>query len=188
MQADPYATGILDPARDERLVAGLAKFSRDAGIQPHWVWTSIKGVVGSEESNYLRAIRRHKAQGTRTGLCYVGSENASDISDRMCAVAGLLTRNYLRALVITAGVLLERVQAGDTPDQDCLLIPNFFLPKNDGGGVAPWHVAMLYDVLLQRVASGQQTIVFVASMEGLAHQYGPSFAHLLKSRFLQIEV
>ena len=98
MQADPYATGVLDPARDERLVAGLAKFSRDAGIQPHWVWTSIKGVVGSEESNYLRAFRRHMAHGTRSGLCYVGSENASDISDRMCAVAGLLTRDDMTVL------------------------------------------------------------------------------------------
>ena len=185
---DPYASGVLHKERDERLVAGLAKFSRDAGIQPYWVWTPIAELCGDAEREYLTAFRRQK-NGALRGLAYVGEENGAVLmEDRMSAIAGLLTRNYVRARLITVGVLLERIAAGDTPDHDCLLIPNFYMRKTDGGGIAPWQVAALCDLLLQRAASGQQTVVFVGSMTGLEAQYGPSCAALIKTRFLQTNV
>ena len=189
MQTDPYASGVLVPEHHDRLVAGLASFARAAGIQPRWVWTPLAATCGEAEIEYLKRFRHHQAAGELEGLCYIASgPSFSSVNDRMYAIAGFLTRNFLRASVMTVSAVLEAVSAGSTPDHDCLLIPNFFLRKSEGGGISSWHVAALYDLLMTRAASGGQTVIFVSSLTGLENEYGSAVANLVQSSFLKIAI
>ena len=187
MQTDPYASGVLVPEHHDRLVAGLAGFARAAGIQPRWVWTPLAKTCGEAEIEYLKRFRHHMV-GELQGLCYVAEGPSSSADERMYAIAGFLTRNFLRASVMTVSQVLEAVAAGHTPDHDCLLIPNFFIRKSEGGGISSWHIAALYDLLVTRAASGSQTVIFVSSLPGLENEYGSVFATRVKNHFLKITI
>ena len=51
--ANPYATGVLSEEHHHRLVADLANFAKDAGIQPRWIWTALADTCGPEAVEYV---------------------------------------------------------------------------------------------------------------------------------------
>jgi len=188
MQNDPYATGVLFPDVHDRLVADIDGFAKDAGIQRHWLWTPLANTCGESEIEYVRRFRHHRVSGQLHGLCYVGQSKNPDVEDRTFALAGALVRNFVRARVMTVGMVLDRIGMGMTPDPTCLLIPNFFLSKAQGGGIATWQIAALYDLLVQRAASGQQTIIYASSLAALANEYGAGFGNLVQSHYLKVQI
>lgn len=185
MPFDPYATGVLVKEHHDRLIANIDNYARDAGIQKHWIWTRLPDDVAGAEREYLVAIRRHIAEGTRAGLCYVGS--ADGIDDRFSAIAGLLVRNFIRARYMTVGTVLDGLGDGSLPDLSCVLIPNFFVPSAFGGGIAKWQVSALYDFLLDRKARGQQSIIYVADLNALGKEYGLPMKNLIQSSYEIVE-
>ena len=186
--ADPYATGVLNKEHHDRLVADLRNFARDAGIQPRWIWTPLADTCGPEEVGYVRQFNRLRAEGVVQGLCFVGGGEEAPVGPRMAAIAGALVRNFVRARVLTVGTIIDQLDKGDAPECSCLLIPNFFLPKAEGGTLAAWRINALYDLLTKRGVSGQQTVIYAANLAALGKEYGSSFSALVRDSFKVVQL
>ena len=188
MTVDPYASGVLEPETHARLVLDIENYARDAGVQPRWIWTALAETVGKAEVEYVRQYKSHgQADGVK-GMCCVRKDDHCDPATRMAAIAGALVRNFIRARVMTLGVVLDMLATRDTPDATCLLIPNFFQAKAEGGSIAPWQIGALFDLLLQRSQTGSQTIVYVTDMKALSTEYGVAFADLFTDHYLTVSI
>ena len=185
---DPYASGVLHKQHHERLVAGIDGFARDAGIQPKWIWTRLADTCGPEEVEWVTKFRRHQADGESFGLCYLRKSPDAAPDVRMAAIAGALVRNFVRARVMTLGTVLDLLAAGEPVEATCLLIPNFFLAKNEGGTIAPWQVSALYDLLTHRGSMGLQTVISASSMVELGSEYGNAFSALVRNHYTVVEL
>ena len=184
---DYYASGVLFPEHHDRLVANIDKYALDAGINKRWIWTPLTEVCGPEEIAYVKAFNRYRSSGDVQGLCFIQA-SYSQVDQRMYAIAGALTRNFIRARVMTVGSVLDAINSGNTPDATCLLIPNFFLSASQGGTIASWQIAKLFDLLAGRAAMQQQTIVYASNLKDLATQYGAAFRATIDANFLQIQI
>ena len=161
MLADPYASNVLRKDVHGRLVADMDSYARDARIQPHFIWTPLAEVCGDAEVEYVRRFKFHRGEGV-SGLCYVGDKKGNvDIESRMAAIAGALVRNFIRASVVTLAELFEEVEEEGLTDISCLLVPNFHVPKNAGGGKAAQAL-----VGLPHGASGQAGVRSRAGSRG----------------------
>jgi hypothetical protein len=177
---DPYTSGVLVEAHHERLVADMAHFARDAGIQPHWLSTSMIGLCAPEEIAYLKKFN----QTEKRGLCYLGkSKLVAPVDKRMSALTAALVRNFIRARMMTLSTVLEILKYGEEPDATCLLIPNFFFKKEEGGAMSAWHPGMLLDLLYARQADGLHTVIAVSSWTGLDAEYGTAFCDFITENF-----
>lgn len=187
MLADPYKHKVLIPEVHDRLVKDLETYAKDAGIQPRFIYEPLPEMVTDQERDYLRNFRRHLADpGVCSGLLYVGKKTREGIEDRFSAIAGALTRNFLRAKVMTLGAVLDNLHSHTMPDVSCLLIPNFFYDKSEGGIIAPWQVSALLDYLTERHVSGVQTLLYASNLETLKNEYGLGFKHLLAVHYQSI--
>ena len=182
---DPYATGLLHKEHHSRLVANLTNFAKDAGIQRHWVWTPIESFCSDEEQTYVNTFKRHASYGVG-GLCYVGMEGL-EVRNRMSAITGKLVRNFIRARMMTLGTVLDTIAQEGSVTATCLLIPNFFIAKDQGGSIATWQVQTLFDMLMQRQADGQQTVIGVTDKGLLGKEYGRPLTELLDAAYRIIQ-
>jgi hypothetical protein len=183
---DPYESGLLKKPEHDRLVANLANFARDAGVQRHWVWTPMEDFCGIDEQNYVSAFRRHSMHGV-AGLCYVGLKT-TDVANRMAAITGKLMRNFIRARVMTLGRVLDLIATEGGVTATCLLIPNFFIKRDNGGSIAVWQTQALLDLLIERRAEGKQTVIGVESMSALGKEYGEHFVNIIDEAYKAVKV
>ena len=187
MNADPYASGVLQEAHHARLVANLDGFARDAGIQPFWIWTPLAKTVGETEIEYISDFRRHRVEGLVQGLCYVRETAKAEPEKHMAALAGALVRNFIRARMMTLGSVLDTLSKHEEIEATCLLIPNFHLSKDEGGNIASWQVQHLHDLLVQRGQSGLQTVVYTSDMTVLRKDYGLAIGRLIENNYITCE-
>ena len=188
MIADPYATGVLQKAHHERLVAGIDGFARDAGIQPFWIWTPLAKTVSEAEIDYIRDFRKHKVEGLVQGLCYVRTHDSGEVEKHMAALAGALVRNFIRARVLTLGNVLDHIARKEEIEATCLLIPNFHLSKLESGSIASWQTNGLYDLLVDRGQSGLQTVVYTSGLDSLRKDYGLAIGRLIENNYIACEI
>lgn len=175
---DPYASGVLVKDVHARLVADMSSVAMDANIRPHWLWTSMADAGMTEsEIDWVRRFKRHE----NAGACLIGKKPSILPEERMSAIAGALSRNFIRARVMTVLNFLDWLEDGEVPEMTCVLIPNFFIEKKITGGIAQWKTSMLQDGLMQRHAKGLMTVVYVQDMVKLGAEYGLSMQeHLVK--------
>ena len=185
---DPYASGVLSKEHHDRLVAGIEGFARDAGIQPKWIWTALANTCGPDEVDYVRKFKRHQAGGEVHGLCYLRKSRDAAPEVRMAAIAGALVRNFVRARVMTLGTVLDLLAAGEPVEATCLLIPNFFVAKTQGGTIAPWQVSALYDLMTHRGSMGLQTVIAASSIAEMGSEYGSAFTAMVRNHFNVVEL
>jgi hypothetical protein len=185
---DPYKTKVLVKEHHDRLVADLDSYSKDAGIQPYWVWTPLADTCGPEEIDYVRKFNLLRAEGEVQGLCLVRKTSKADPEKRMAALAGAFVRNFVRARVMSLGTVLDAVVKGDPPDATVLLIPNFFLSKDEGGTLSSWQVTSLYDLLVRRGQAGLHTVIFASGLNALGKDYGMAFNRLVEAHFVQADI
>jgi hypothetical protein len=188
MHFDPYASGVLVKEHHERLVADLPRFARDAGIQPRWVATPLADACGPTEIDYVKKFNIHRAGGTLQGLCYVRATPAADPALRMSAIAGALVRNFIRARVMMLGAVLDLLAAREEIKATALLIPNFHLSRDEGGGIAKWQTQALHDLLLERGQEDLQTVLYATSLADLGQDYGTAFRSLIEAHYLTVEI
>jgi hypothetical protein len=188
MMVDPYSFGILKPEHHARLVADLEGFARDANIQPAWIYEPLPESVGATERAYLRGFRHSLSSRTTSGLVYTGKAPLPAIVQRMSAMAGCLTRNFIRAKMLCVGAVHDHLAQGRMPDYSCLLIPNFFMSEASGGHASPWQVGALLDLLVDRSAASLQTVLYVQDMKWMASQLGSGFRDLIETRYVHVEV
>ncbi|WP_113155948.1 hypothetical protein [Nitratireductor sp. OM-1] len=182
--ADPYASGVLKKEHHERLVADLESFARDAGIQPHWIWSQLPEDMTGSQLAYLRQFRKHASEGT-SGLIILGKNDKGFVEAHMSAMAGALVRNFIRARVMTLGTVIDLLAKQEMPDLTCLLIPNFFLTASETGTIAPWQVNSLFDYLTYRQVAGLQTILYATDLGLLGKEYGLAFKRHIEVHYMQ---
>ena len=188
LAVDPYASKVLVKEVHDRLVADIDNFARDAGIQKHWIWTSLKGIASNAEITYGRQFKQHQVSGAVSGLAYVGRDDELVVDDRMAALAGFLLRNFVRAKLMTLSAVLDAAKDGYISDATCLLVPNFFMSKKEGGGLPGWQVNLLLDLLTARKVHGLQTVIYVSDMDAMAQEYGLALSKMVAGNFAIVEL
>lgn len=187
MNTDPYAAGVLDPEIHRRLVPNLERFARDANITPEWIWTPLGETCGPVEVGWVKRFRFHRGD-KASGLVYVGWSPDPPVEDRMAAIAGVLIRNFINPRVMTVHELFNAANDGAVPDISCLLVPDFFLGKAQGGDMPSWRVPLLLSALLQRHALGVQTVLHVSDPVAMGIEYGVALKRHIESHYVQVEV
>ena len=134
MYANAFKSGCLKEEVHGRLVQNLDAYARDAGIQPRWVWTPLAATCGQVEVNYVRQYPTHRAEGLVSGLLYLRDASAEfpNVDERMSAIAGAFTRNFIRARVMTLSMVLDHIQRRRADRRDHPADPEF-LPVEGGG-------------------------------------------------------
>jgi hypothetical protein len=190
MYANAFKSGVLKEEVHGRLVQNLDAYARDAGIQPRWVWTPLAATCGQVEVNYVRQYPTHRAEGLVSGLLYLRDASAEfpNVDERMSAIAGAFTRNFIRARVMTLSMVLDHISDGEPVGATILLIPNFCLSKVEGGDLPAWKAATVYDLLLKRRAENLHTILYASSMGDVIKFYGTACSHMLDSHFLKVMI
>ena len=184
---DPFATGVLQKDVHDRLVAGLDGYARDAGIPKPWIWTPLADTCGPEEISWVRRFPHHAGEGVQ-GLIYTHISGQGDPETRMAAIAGALVRNFVRARVMTLGTVLDMLAEREAPVATCLLIPNFCMAPDEGGGVSKWQVGPLYDLLVARGLEGKQTVLYASSLNDAAKLYGSAMGRLLSTKYVNVKI
>lgn len=179
------ATGVLNAEAHGPLLKDLDRIVVKAGIPIDMVCRSMKEFCSDVELSYVQNLRARMAE-RRSGLVYVGKLPGESVQTRMMAVAGACLRNYVNAKVMTLQDVLLALKLEKMPEPTVLLIPNFFLSKNEGGSVPEWQVSGLIGLLYARRAMDLQTFVYVQSMQELELGYGTVFRKHFESHFTAV--
>lgn len=183
--------GVLDPERHAALIANRESIARDAGIPVHLLWQKLPALTAAERA-WLARFHRHRGEG-RCGLLLTGEAPALDPLQRIGAMAGCLSRNFVRARVVPLLDALEAVADGAPIAATCLLIPDF-VPERAAVREAPaWRVAQLTALLTARwsgggSASGLQTVLYAPSLADAGREYGGFVADLLRNHYLEVAI
>lgn len=181
---DPYATKVLKPDTHERLVQDIDKFAKMAGIMKHWIWTPLAEICNDDEIEWVKNFKFHAGQ-NKAGLIFVGTDAEPPVELRMYAMAGALTRNFIWAQVTTAQSILPHIEKGDLPEATCLLLTNL----SPGKGLVPsWKGALLLDMLMDRAATGKQTVITVPHMQDIEGDFGSTFFKFLDQNYAKLQV
>jgi hypothetical protein len=179
--------GVLDPMEHERLVANRENIARDAGIPMHLLWTALPALTQGEK-DWLAKFKRHRTEGY-CGLLLTGKSPAIDPLTRVGAMAGFLSRNFVRARVFSLLDALGAVASGDTIVATCLLIPDFVPHKVDSKNMPGYRVQQLTSLLTERWSeSNLQTVLYAPNMETIKAEYGSYVHDLLKNHYINVEV
>jgi hypothetical protein len=152
VQQNAFDTGVLDPEVHARLVADIDHIAAAAGITKDWILRPLAQTVPPDMVEWVKRYRFHAREG-RTGLALIGRDIDPTPETAMSAMAGALTRNFILAQVMTLGQVMEALKDGMPPVASCLLIPNFFIEKSQGGGVRQGDVPA-YRALFRRLGAG----------------------------------
>lgn len=181
---DPFASGVLDPEVHARLVADIDNLSAVAGIQKRWISRPLAETCGPEEITWVRQFRRLE----RPWLAYVGQDAKLTVPDRMAAITGALTRNFVFAKLVQVNAWVEVLRDGEDIEASCLLVPNFFVDRAKGGAQPEWRVSLLLDALMDRYQRRRPTVLYVSDATLLGKEYGLGFARLIENAYTMIPV
>jgi hypothetical protein len=180
-------TGVLDLQKHERLIANRENFARDAGIPVELIWKALPA-LSEGEKDWLSTFKRHRLEGY-CGLLITGESPALDPLSRIGAMAGFLTRNFVRARVFSLLDALTSVANNDTIVATCLLIPDFVSDKKLDKALPAWRVQQLTALLTDRWSESKlQTVLYAPSLDAIAREYGPYVRDLIKNHYVQVEV
>jgi len=131
---------VIDPTIHARLLQTMPSALKDAGILERHLLNSMRGVCSPNEIQWVLKFKNNVKHGV-SGFLYLGKDTDGVVLERMSLIAGALTRNYILARVLTLQRLLRCLKEGEAPAGACILVPNFFLGKHQGGGlVSHWAV------------------------------------------------
>lgn len=190
MTAQPWfkPNGVLDPIKHSRLVSNREFHARDAGIPQELLWRPLPALT-AEEKDWLAKYKRHRSEGY-CGLLLTGESPALDPLSRCGAMAGFLSRNFVRARVFSLLDALGAVASGDTITASCLLIPDFVSGnRNEKNKTPTWRVQQLTSLLTERWSeSGLQTVLYAPSIDAIGKEYGSYVRDLIKNHYINVEV
>jgi hypothetical protein len=179
--------GMLDPIKHSRLVSNRENYARDAGIPVELLWKALPALTKGEK-DWLAKYKRHRSEGY-CGLLLTGESPAIDPLARIGAMAGFLSRNFVRARVFSLLDALNAVANNDTIVASCLLIPDFVSEKKDAKSMPAWRVQQLTSLLTERWSeSGLQTVLYAPSLDAIGKEYGTYVRDLIKNHYINVEV
>ena len=179
--------GVLDPERHAQLIAHREEIARDAGIPVQLLWQKLPALTAAER-DWLTRFHHHRGEG-RCGLLLTGEAPALDPLQRIGALAGCLSRNFVRARVVPLLEALEAVAVGAPIAATCLLIPDFVPDRATVRDAPAWRVAQMTALLTSRwSASGLQTVLHAPSLADAGREYGGFVADLLRNHYLEVAI
>jgi len=176
-----FDSNVLDEKFHSRLVRDLDKIAGEANIPVSMVMRSMRDYCTEEEVEWVKHIRNR--EGEQVGLAYVGVSIDGPIESRMMAMAGTCLRNHIDARLYTVQEVLKRLGNNTMPDPSVLLIPNFFISKEQGGHISSWNISSLLGLLINRLAAGKATVLYVDNLKQLESDYGKAFVQHIHSYF-----
>ena len=190
MSGEPWFKphGVLDLERHAALIANRDAIARDAGIPVHLLWQKLPAALTPVERDWLARFHRQRGEG-RCGLLLTGEAPALDPLQRIGALAGCLSRNFVRARVVPLLDALEAVADGAPVAATCLLIPDFVPDRAVVREAPAWRVAQLTALLTARWStSGLQTVLYAPSLADAGREYGGFVADLLRNHYLEVAI
>ncbi len=178
--------GVLDPKEHGRFIAMRHSFARDANIPMPMLWKSLEGIVSEEERSWVRKFNAHRQQG-RCGLVIVGQKLVPDALTRCGALAGCLSRNYVRARVFSLLDVLDSIQKeGGPPEATCLLIPDFVIDKQEK--MPAFRLQQITSLLTERWSDEKlQTVLVASSLDKISTEYGSYVRDLLTNHYVTVK-
>jgi hypothetical protein len=178
--------GVLDPKKHSGLVANIERIARDAGIPQHLLWTALPALTEGEK-DWLSKYKRHSSEGY-CGLLLTGLKPKLGPLARCGAMAGFLSRNFVRARMFSLLDVLSAVADHEMIQASCLLIPDFAsdiqLDK-----VPAWRAKQLTSMLTERWSeSGLQTVLYAPSLDAIGKEYGSYVSSLISNHYINVEV
>jgi hypothetical protein len=189
MTATPWykPNGVLTPEKHERLIANRENFARDAGIPVELIWKALPP-LSEGEKDWLAHFKRHRSEGY-CGLLITGESPAIDPLSRIGAMAGFLTRNFVRARVFSLLDVLSAVASNDTIVATCLLIPDFVADKKLDKSMPAWRIQQLTSLLTERWSESKlKTVLYAPSLDAVGKEYGSYVRNLIKNHYIHVEV
>lgn len=174
---------VLHSPYHDRLLADIDRFAAMAGIagSMEYIWQSVhESKLGVKEKEYLKSFPLLANEG-KFGLAYLG--DVKNIPDRMMSIVGILLRNYVDARFISMSDIFSLKSKGEEVQGSCLCIPNFYIRKESGLSVHEWKVQAVYDLLIQRLSAGKQTVVQIEDTAAFTSAYGTSVWDLIKTKY-----
>lgn len=176
---EAFSSGLLNKEFHDRLISDLERLVRKAGVPASAVWSRLSDYCKKgEDYDWVRDMRIT----SDAGLAYVGKTEIP-VQDKMTAIVGACLRNYTDARVMTLQDVIKRLKDDTMPSPTLLLIPNFYLGKDEGGDVPTWETTKLLDLLMSRHAEGKKTVLFVSSLPGLEKAYGAPFREHIEGKY-----
>jgi hypothetical protein len=180
-----YKPGLLHPEFHQKLVENIERVCSLGRIPALYVYAiPLSKYCDEADCKYVEEFRQWKKKGI-TGMAYVG--DVPHVADRMMAIAGALTRNYVEAKVMSVQELIQSVKDDSVPTSTCILVPNFYLPKDQGGSIPDWQVSMLMAVLMERFAMGLQTVLYIQDLKKMERDYGRPMVEFVRDHLYIVE-
>jgi hypothetical protein len=174
---------VLDPVIHERLIKGIEGYALDANIPPSMIMYSSATYCTDQEALWLSRYKFIAPD--ENGLILVGS---GDPTMEMMAMAGMLTRNFIRARFYTLQQLLDHDADEDLFDITCLFIANFYNHTAHGDVIQNWKLPAIYDILVRRAAKGKKTVVQVSNIDKFRTAYGAAIANHVQATYSALEM
>ena len=167
-----------DAYRMERMRLDASKWSKRANIPEDYIWEKLEHPMDAEALNNLKASK------DKTGIAYIGEFGGSSISQRFQRMAGCMIRHNEDAVVRSLSATLSQVREGTLKEFTALFIPDFFTPKDDGGGLASWQKSALLGLLNDRHLKRKTVVLWLRDAALMSAEYGSSFAQHIMENFL----
>jgi hypothetical protein len=179
-----YESGVLSVEHHNRLVEDIDNIAAQSNILTKSITTRMDAICSLDEITWVQNFRAHKEAGT-AGLAYVGK--IDKVTDRMMLIAGACIRNFIDARLYTIQEVVEGLKTGDLYHPRVMLIPNFHISKEVGGGLPSWQISQLLGFLMNRYTAGNITILYIHNMKILASEYGSPVENLIREHYKLIE-
>lgn len=181
-EAQYFEGTALDPEHHAVFVKRIDEFAATAHIPVQYILDPMTKHCTAEDIDWMKTYRKHTREG-KYGLCYFGKQTRP-VLPRMMSITGAALRNFIDARVLPVQQLLELARQNDVPEPQLLLIPNFYI---DGSQPIAGTGQVLSSLLIDRMATSQQTVIYVESLTKMEDAYGTWITAHITDNFDLIE-
>jgi len=171
---------MLDAATHSRIIADISNVCRTANIPQNMLWQSATQYCSTVELDWLRHFNVNKKQGRN--LLLTGNHMVVP-EVKMMSMAAALIRNFKDARLVTVNTIVDaHDDKVEIPDPSIMFIPNLYV-RQGGKSLPSWKAQIIYDVLLDRLASSKPVVAYVEDLEAMGKEYGNSFVQHFKAHY-----
>lgn len=172
--------GTYEDLHSPQFHRNLEEFASEANIPVEYITQSAAGKVPEKVADWLLNFPKKTSAVINLG--------ATPWDENVVAfhMAGMLTRNLLRAKVLSMSQLFEAIEARKVADPTCLILPGFHgttvveIPK--------WRQTMIIEALSEREMLGKRSVVMIRNKANLATVFGSALVELLQLKFEMVNV
>jgi len=179
--------GVLTEEKHHMLVASREAIAKDAGIPQELLWRPLPAITAGERT-WIAKFKQHRSAGF-CGLLLTGEKPSPDPLSRIGAIAGCLSRNFVRARVFSLLEVLAATNDNNPVEATCLLIPDFIPDKKTASATPSWKVQQITALLTERwSASNMQTVLYAPSMADIQSEYGSYVGSLIQNHYQPVAI